>query len=202
MYWKEWNLENQTTKHYSRFWCVHGFGAVADVLCGMKYSESQTSQEIPRWQETCHRSQLKTGTVYRQKEKTEKLLIKTENTKKLRAAHLKHTYKQCSEYIYIYVSYIKPHIQKSTSLEDMHTHLNTPGITIGNLRETQRQSKPNQRSIKYTVSKTTNSNGRPLRTLQKTGDVLELRDVILTETTVIHQEWEDVVEFTTRMGWV
>ena len=48
----------------------------------------------------------------------------------------------------------------------------------------------------------TNSNGRPLRTLQKTGDVLELRDVILTETTVIHQEWEDVVEFTTRMGWV
>ena len=142
MYWKEWNLENQTTKHYSRFRCVHGFGAVADVLCGMEYSESQTSQEIPRWQETCYRSQLKTGTVYRQKEKTEKLLIKTENTKKLRAAHLKHTYKQCSEYIYIYVSYIKPHIQKSTSLEDTHTHLNTPRITIGNLRETQRQSKP------------------------------------------------------------
>ena len=133
-------------------------------------------------------------------------MIKTENTKKLRAAHLKHTYKQCSEYIYI--SYIKPHIQKSTSLEDRHTHFNTPRITIGNLRErhrdrqTEQTCKPNQRSIKYTASKTTNSNGRPLRTLQETGDVLKLRDVILTETTVIHQEWEDVVEFTTGMGWV
>ena len=48
----------------SRFWCVQWFGAMTDVLSGMKHSEGQTSQEVTRGQKASNWSKAKTSTIY------------------------------------------------------------------------------------------------------------------------------------------
>lgn len=39
------------------------------------------------------------------------------------------------------------------------------------------------------------------RTLQKVGDVLQLRNVVLAKTTVLHHQWEDVVVLLAGVRW-
>ena len=52
---------------YLRLWCVHRFGCMANILCRVKYSECQSSQEIPRGEQACNRTQAKSSAGWRDK---------------------------------------------------------------------------------------------------------------------------------------
>ena len=51
-------------KIYLRFWSVEWIRWMSDVLSAMKYSESQASQKISRWQISSHRSDLKSSLLF------------------------------------------------------------------------------------------------------------------------------------------
>lgn len=52
-------LSTPRVPEYSRLRGVHGLGGVADVLRRVEHSERQPSQEIPRGQQACNRTQPK-----------------------------------------------------------------------------------------------------------------------------------------------